>query len=191
MRKLGSVETETPALGEGKLCFHHGNRSIKTSTRAVQDQSEVGLNLMSITGNGTQKLHDEYCRLTHLNIPLSLQRMYAWEMWSLEFKLPDLEIVVRHIERKVKDRGRLYRCFKFEWFICNRENFAEDLAEARALMRVHRPNPHRDEVLRITGRPEKQPDIVHTPAEILASQEALKKLVALRDSLLPSPSGPI
>ncbi len=136
-----------------------------------------------ITQSQIQEIHATYCALTGLQVPLSMQRIYAWEMWCTEFKPPDLEIVVRHLKQKVRERPKLLRCFKFEWFIGNRENFAEDLAEARALMRAPKVNGERASVLRATGRVETMPDVVHTPAEFLASKEGLKKLIALRDTL--------
>lgn len=112
-----------------------------------------------------------------------MQRIYAWELWLTEFRSPDLELVVSHVRGKIREKPKLLRCLKFEWFICNRENFAEDLAEARAMSRLPHRDRGRESVLLATGRQEEHTNHVRTPKDILCGEQALKKLIELRDTL--------
>lgn len=132
-----------------------------------------------------QVLHSRYCSLAGLCKPLTMDAIAIWRNWIAGgFTLKDLELVIGHLKRKIRERDRLNAALRFGWLIRNTESFGEELAEARALARVPRQDPARAAVLRATGRETvKVSDNVRTPAQILAGENALKELLKLRDTL--------
>jgi hypothetical protein len=111
-------------------------------------------------------------------------RIFTWESWSLHgWGEKDLALAINHCRSKIRTGVRTIACMRFERFIGNAEYFEEDLAEARALSRVPKPDYGRQEVLRTTWRREPIPSNVRTPADILAGRQALADFVALKESL--------
>lgn len=137
-----------------------------------------------ITQSQIRYLHSEYVRLTGLDIRLTMPRIFQWESWAANgFNQAHLEMVVKHLKRRIPDAQRQARAFRFEWFIGRPETFGEDLAEAKALHRAPSTNTDRESVLRVTGRPTATKDNVRSAADILAGENALRELLKVRDSL--------
>lgn len=132
-------------------------------------------------------LHTEYVRLTGLDVPCTMQHLFAWREWSdIGWTVADLKLVVRHLQRKYKDRSRVLGCLKFRYLIGDREGFAEDLAEARALARRPKRDAGKESVLRVTGRASDSEPVkvtVRTPADVMAGDAAFKRFLELRDGL--------
>lgn len=127
-------------------------------------------------------LHECYCRCSGITIKFDTKRMFVWREFAARFNAADLELVIRHLKRKLTG-DRLRTALKFHYLIENLEYFEEDLAEARALVRVPAPRPNRESMLRATGRsvqPETAP--ARTVAEIIASENALRELLRVRDN---------
>lgn len=87
------------------------------------------------------KLHEAYCRLTGMNIRPTMQCLFAWEKFVSEgWTERDLEIVTKHIQKRIKQKRRYPESLAFRNLVGNLERFAEDLAEANAENRVVAPH---------------------------------------------------
>jgi hypothetical protein len=142
----------------------------------------------SITMNQQERvksLHDLYQTLSGLEITLTMQGIYTWEAWLAKgFCEDDLRLVIEHLRRKVKDGKRMISTLRFSKLIGYTDYFAEDLAEARALARKPVVDSGKAQALASTGRTCDTPQAkVRTAGEVLRGNEALKKLLELRDSL--------
>lgn len=136
------------------------------------------------TDASLRDLHQVYCTLTNLNLPWQNSHLFAWELFGLRFTEADLRLVINYLKEKQR-KGRPVRSFTFRNFISGPsalDFFGEDLAEAKAMSRA--PKPHlATSVLRATGRTMPEPDRVRSAAAIIKGDEALKRLLELRDNL--------
>jgi hypothetical protein len=128
-------------------------------------------------------MHSLYQELTDLSLPWVASHLFSWECFCLRFDDSDLRLVVQFIKDR-KRMGRPSREFNFRSFIAGPSSldfFAEDLAQAKAEQRVHKPT-FRDRVME--GRP-KQPvrDMARPVGSFVKDPEGLKKLLDFRDSL--------
>lgn len=126
-------------------------------------------------------LHRAYCARTGLDLPLSLQRVFAWASWINQgWKLADLELVLAH-KRKVcgQNQAKFLRACGFHWIVTDHDAFQEALSEARALARVC-PHPHPDKkrVLEATGRSEQPTGQIKSAEQILKESALLRELLA-------------
>lgn len=131
-------------------------------------------------------LHKVYEDVSGLPVPLSLNRVFAWESFLAKgYTEADLRLVMGHLKRRTQSVPVWAKMnMMFTKFIGDLENFAELLSEARALARVPRVDPEKAAVLRATHRPTKpEPNKAKTPDQIMRESEALKALLAVRDSL--------
>lgn len=130
----------------------------------------------------TQPLHTAYTRLTGLDVPLTLPRIYAWRCWlDKGYTLGDLELVIAHLKRTISPKAKLLRYLSFTNIVTYHESFAENLAEARALARVPKVDPHREDVLRATHRPVRAETAPARSAEQIMKECEMFK--AFRESL--------
>lgn len=113
----------------------------------------------------TETMHKLYVAMTGLDIPYTMQRHYSWESWLVAgHTQPDLELVVHYIKRRIKEGRREKESLLFRNMIQNKENFAEDLAIAKAESRNSpRMAPDKIRVLRATGRAENPPQAKPEP----------------------------
>jgi len=132
-------------------------------------------------------LHVAYCAQTGLDLPFTMERLLAWEQWcSCGWDEGDLCLVIKHLRHKLRrePKQRLLGALRFRWLVEAHEDFAETLAEARALNRGYKLAPNREEVLRATGR-ETRPksDTALSAGEILAGNERFRKFCELKGKL--------
>lgn len=139
---------------------------------------------MTISDHSIQDLHSIYCRMTGLQVALTLGRMFQWERWILrQWTADDLRLAIEVTRRKIKKGECTFARLRFPEFIGNDEKFEEYLAEARAINRQHeqRETP-KEKILRETGRPkERQTD--RPIGDVLAGLKALEQFRALKDTL--------
>lgn len=136
------------------------------------------------TQDRIKSLHDLYCRLTGMTIPLTMPRIYQWEFWlSKGFEEKDLYSVIRMLNVKISQGIKTITCLKFHYLIGNIDWFEEDLAEANALKRRPPPETPRQEILRATGRPKPEEDTCRTAAQVLDGIRAFEQFKALRNTL--------
>jgi len=133
-----------------------------------------------LTQDEIKHLHDDYCRLSGLTVPLTMQRIMAWEQWGVHnFTKEDLRLVIKALQAKIFQHRKTITCLKFSTLIQNTEWFSEDLAEAKALNRVRRPDPERQKVLaatcRVVDKPNENPTM--TAAQIMEQHSAMAKLL--------------
>lgn len=133
-----------------------------------------------------QVTHQLYCSLTGLNLPFSINQLYAWEMFCSRFTDDDLRTVVKFVKDRIKN-GRPARSFTFRNFISGPNSldfFAEDLCEAKAEARQKPSSPARVAVLKASGRPPVPSKKIMTPAEIMEQSKIMaESLRAFRESL--------
>lgn len=138
-----------------------------------------------ITGNIGQ-LHKVYEEISGLPVQLTLNRIWAWEAWLAKgWTEADLRLVMGHLKHRSSAAPVWAKMhMMFTRFIADPNNFEELLAEARAIARVPRFAPGKAEALRATHRPAKpEPNQAKTADQIMRESEALKALLAVRDSL--------
>lgn len=131
-------------------------------------------------------LHKVYEDLSGLPVQLTLSRIFAWEAWlSHGWTEADLRLVMTHLKNRRNSAPTWSKMqMMFTKFIADPQNFEELLSEARALSRVKRFDPGKEQVLKATHRPSTPEHPKEKTAEqIMRESEALKKLLAMRDSL--------
>jgi hypothetical protein len=114
-------------------------------------------------------LHKHYVALTGLDLVLTMPRIYQWEAWKVHgWTSAELSLVVRHIQKRIKENRRRPESLLFRNLIQDTERFEEDLAEARALARVPKVNHALRSVMRASGR-ELKPEqgTARTPGQII------------------------
>lgn len=101
------------------------------------------------------ELHRAYCELIGEEIPLTMDREYAWSVFrSRGYGADELRLVVFEVRRAIDRQERKPGALKFRNLIVNIDWFDEDLAEARANLRNRRPPPSaKERVLEQSGRP--------------------------------------
>ncbi len=119
-----------------------------------------------------ERMHRLYVELTGLQIPFSMQRLYAWELFCLKFTEQDLRDLVK-INRSKGLRGRSLQFRSLIAGASSVEFAEEDLAEYRANKRAHPPITARQEILRAAHRPMLTETPVKTAAQVLADADAL------------------
>ncbi len=132
-----------------------------------------------------KSMHEEYCRITGLDLPFSMKHHFQWEVWAAHFTMADLALVVAYIRRRIKEKKRERESLKFSLLIGDYDRFAEDLSMARSESRIPPIAPHKAATLRSSGRLDVEPSRPSkTPAEIIKSEEfAQKWLSQLRDAV--------
>lgn len=136
-----------------------------------------------------ESLHAAYTRLTGYVLQLDMAREYEWFQWQRRgFTEQDLALVINYIKRGIREGRRNQGALKFSNLIVSSDFFEEDLAEAKALARMPKPNPHKQEVLRATGRIEQPSQSARSAAEVIKTS-VYQELVALRKSLEPLTKG--
>jgi hypothetical protein len=126
-----------------------------------------------------EALHRTYCEQTKLELQLTLQRIYQWEMFALHFTEPDLYLVCRSLKFQVDQGKRSPTALYFRRLIGDLENFEEYLAHFRALKRKPHYDPGKVKVLKATGREtEPKPAEAKSAGSVL---EGLKIAQQLRD----------
>lgn len=132
-----------------------------------------------------QKMHVLYCRLTGFEVPWSMDRLFAWEIFCSKFDESDLRKLIEFIHAKSK-RGHPARSLTWRNLIGGPESvtFAEeDLAEAKALDRQPKPTP-KDNILYLTGRPPPDTSKAQPVAAVMAQHALMAQLLkGLRESL--------
>ena len=136
-----------------------------------------------------ENLHRVYCEMTGMAIRLDMQRECEWARFAQRrFTVEDLRLVIRSIQRGIKNQKRHRGALRFSNLVVQLDYFEEELAMAQSEARVNSrrsvATPARDEVCRATGRPTSSETAaisapVKTPADILADKakfaEQLKK----------------
>lgn len=141
--------------------------------------------MTDITGK-ISALHKVYEQVSGLPVQLTLNRIWAWEAWMAKgWTEADLRLVMNHLKNR-RPNAKVWATMNmmFTKFIADPENFAELLAEARAIARVPRFDPGKTDVLRGTNRPDKpEPSKPKTAEQVIRESDALKALLEFRDSL--------
>ena len=128
-------------------------------------------------------LHHCYRTLTGFDIRIDYERERAWFEWAKRGNTQEsLILVVKHLKKLIKKGERNPACLKFHNLIGQPDYFEEDLALAKAMLRLPTPTPNRDAALRATGRTEEPKANTRTAAQVVNS-EAFKAFVALRKTL--------
>lgn len=132
-----------------------------------------------------RELHRVYQDMSGLIVTLSMSRVEAWRVWKTKGWTPeDLRMVMRMMARKIEEKPRLLRAYRFEYFVGNMERFEEDLAEAQALARTPKRCADHDQVMRTTARPTQQFFGDAKPVgDVMKANAALAELLKLRDQL--------
>lgn len=131
-------------------------------------------------------IHQTYCRLSGMEIALTMGRTYAWEVWSSKgWTATDLTLVVSRLKQLIREKRKWESSLHFRRLIEDLDGFEEILSEARALARVpQRTITDRDRVLQASGRKATEVQLAaRTPAQIMAGDEAFRKLRELGASL--------
>jgi hypothetical protein len=119
-------------------------------------------------------LHAAYVRGSGLNLPLTLPRMYAWEVWLTHgWGEAELALVIKRLNFEVRQRMRTETCLRFSRLVEDISGFEEALAMARHHNRMPRTDHGKAQALQSTGRP--------APAPAVATQSARQ---ALKSALL-------
>lgn len=132
-----------------------------------------------------QPLHNTYCLLTNLVLPLTLSRIWKWEVFRTQFTESDLRFVIRHIQSN-QDRVWAVRMLRFSAIIEDCERFSEHLAEAKANQRQKQGQikPGLAQVLSATGRstdkPQPEPKRV---GDVLAGLAAFEEFRKMKENL--------
>lgn len=124
-----------------------------------------------------ESMHALYCRLCNYKIPWSVSRLYAWELFCLNFTEADLIALIHH----VRSKGKRGRSLIFRSLIAGPASidFAiEDLQEARAESRKPLVNHARASVLRATGRNEEHTSKARHVSEIIAPTKTPEEMKA-------------
>lgn len=101
----------------------------------------------------TAVMHSLYVQLTGFDVPHTLQRHHAWEVWFLAgFKAEDLTLVVKGIKHEITKGRRFTASFRFRNLIEDIAKFEDDLQQFKAEARVKRPDYGLVEVFKATGR---------------------------------------
>lgn len=121
------------------------------------------------------ELHEAYCRLTGLPLRyMPLEHDSDWYLWSKEFGIEDLELVVAWLRSQYKDKPSILKnSLMFRHLIRCRDYFGEYLAQAQAEARKPKET-ERDRVLAATGRPknaEGKPAM--SAAQVMAEHERM------------------
>lgn len=137
---------------------------------------------VTVTTENYHDYHALYCQATTRDIPYSMVFHYRWALWASKgYSKDDLLVVIAFIKRRIKEKRRQPESLRLHNLL-DPERFIDDLLDARQEVRKPAPSA-RQEALRSIGRTEPQPERTVTPAQVLAANEGLRKLLELRDSL--------
>lgn len=115
-----------------------------------------------------QGLHALYVQLTGFEIRLDAGRENDWFLWlKFGFSEDDLKVMVYHLRKGIQAGTRQLAALKFRNLIGQPDYFEEDLAEAKARMRVPKVDAAREGVLKASGRP----GAAHAGTERMAAPE--------------------
>lgn len=130
-------------------------------------------------------LHEVYQRISGLSVPLTLGRIYQWELFLTQgHTKEDLVLTLGHLKRRLLKHEVSLGRMRFSTLIGNLDNFSEDLAEARAVARVPVVDRGRLEMLKATGRDAApQTGQVRQIGDIVAGMKALEAFQEFRRSL--------
>jgi len=132
-----------------------------------------------------EDLHQIYCQVTGLIIPLDMQRETIWFEWQRRgHGAPELREVVAHLRRGIREQKRNPGALKFRNLIGMPDYFEEDLAEARAARRAFqaRPQGQLAGVLKATGRDAQPKGEAKSIGEIVES-DAFQQFKQFRSAL--------
>jgi hypothetical protein len=137
-------------------------------------------------------LHDEYVRLTGMNVSL-FGREHAWYEWvRRELGVPELRLLVAEKRRRIKAGELPPASLTFRNLVANVDYAEEDIAELRARGRTRKLDPNKASLLRQTGRPDApRPAETQSAAQVItklqsdpaAAAKALEELRALKNNL--------
>ena len=134
-----------------------------------------------------QKLHAEYVARTRLDVRLSMERIYAWELWiAQKFTFEDLVMVLRHIHWMIRERRLTDASYGFRALIEKTARFEELRAQAVAerRKREHRYCPEKQGVLKATGRSGEPEPIVARTAHEVTQTDAFREFTKLKNTLI-------
>ena len=144
------------------------------------------------TPDHIQRLHGLYCSLTGFTLRLDMLRESTWFEWLRRgFTADDLQTMIRHLRREIRDGRRNPGALKFSNLIGQPDSFEEDLAAVRAILRSTAKLKNSESVLSRVVRvgnterrlPDQPPtDAARSSAEVLASP-AFKDFIALKKNL--------
>ncbi len=131
-----------------------------------------------------KELHACYGRMSGLEVPLTLGRMFQWEVFCKQgYNENDLRLVIEVLRRKIKVGPNTLACLKFSNLIGDIEKFQESLSEARAMSRLPKVDKSRESVLKATGRTTTKDTPPRTAEEVLRDSAAFKEFVKLKETL--------
>ncbi len=128
------------------------------------------------------QIHRRYCALTNRDMVLDTGVHFRWNLWkSKGWTEADLALVVAFIKGRMRTGRRFVESLRLNNLI-DPDRFSEDLCDARAEQRVHKPT-FRDRVME--GRPKQGvKETVRTPAQILAAAKAFADFRAWKEANL-------
>jgi len=141
------------------------------------------------TRSQIERLHAVYCEVTGQAIFLNLARESEWFEWlrfrrSQPFTEADLRAVIEHRQRRLRHGEVTEAALKFSKVVGQPDFFEEDLGVEMARRRTPKVDAGKAAVLRATGREVRSAECgVRSAAEVLAADEAFKKLVEFRKTL--------
>ncbi len=132
-----------------------------------------------------KRLHGTYISLSGNDIPWGVTGYIqsVWFEWAKQFSESDLRMVLLHLNKQIQLKHRNSGCVRFTNLVQDTVKFSQELSEVKAILRNRRVETPRQRILAATGRSEPQQDRVKTPGQLMAENEALNKLLKLRDSL--------
>ena len=99
-----------------------------------------------------REFHAAYVQHTGYAVPLNSMREQQWFEWVRRgYNTGEVVALIKDLQWKAKN-GIPARSLKFHNFVGQVDYVEEDIAELRARGRCHATNPHKEEVLRATGR---------------------------------------
>ncbi len=137
------------------------------------------------TESDLKRLHETYVSLSGNDIPWGVTGYIPsiWFEWAKQFTESDLRMVLLHLNKQIQLKHRNPGCVRFTNLIQDTIKFSQELSEVKAILRNRRVETPRQHILASTGRYEPQQDRVKTPGQLMAENEALNKLLKLRDEL--------
>ncbi len=119
------------------------------------------------------QIHQAYCRLTDRDMRLDTGVHFRWNLFkSKGWTEADLALVVAFIKGRMKTGRRFVESLRLNNLI-DPDRFADDLQDARAEQRVHKPT-FRDRVME--GRPKQGVrESVRTAGDVIAAATAFEK----------------
>lgn len=127
-------------------------------------------------------LHGIYCQLSKRSMTLNARDFYHWEWFiSQGYKVEDLRLVIGFIQKRIKEGRRFPESLRIHNLL-DPAKFADDICDARQESRNRLPSA-RSRILEASSRPQDTSKPARSTESVMRESQALRDLLALRDSL--------